>query len=389
MRILFVHSGSDLYGASKMLLRLASRFVAEGNALLAVLPEDGPLRAELEKKGAQVVIHRLLPVVTRRKCKSLWGIFSLVFGMPLSVMFLGRIVAAFRPDVLHTNTALILSPGVVAKIMGVPHVWHIKESFIEFRFFFKAYQWYISILADKIICVSSPVKDQFQKWIRRKKVVLLYEGFPIEEFGPVEEEKISAFRDQFGLNGHPVVGVVGRIKFSRKGQDVFVRAAAMMKDDFPNVKFLIVGSPFPGNEEHLENLKKLVVDLGIRERVILTGDVSDIRIAYSALDISVLPSAFPEPFGGVVVESMAYGKPVVGTRIGGTIEQIEDGTTGLLVEPNNPEELARAITILLRDSNLRRKMGSAGRERFLRLFEFQLYYESIIGIYHDLLRKAQ
>ena len=389
MRILFVHSGSDLYGASKMLLRLASRFVAEGNALLAVLPEDGPLRAELEKKGAQVVIHRLLPVVTRRKCKSLWGIFSLVFGMPLSVMFLGRIVAAFRPDVLHTNTALILSPGVVAKIMGVPHVWHIKESFIEFRFFFKAYQWYISILADKIICVSSPVKDQFQKWIRRKKVVLLYEGFPIEEFGPVEEEKISAFRDQFGLNGHPVVGVVGRIKFSRKGQDVFVRAVAMMKDDFPNVKFLIVGSPFPGNEEHLENLKKLVVDLGIRERVILTGDVSDIRIAYSALDISVLPSAFPEPFGGVVVESMAYGKPVVGTRIGGTIEQIEDGTTGLLVEPNNPEELARAITILLRDSNLRRKMGSAGRERFLRLFEFQLYYESIIGIYHDLLRKAQ
>ena len=389
MRILFVHSGSDLYGASKMLLRLASRFVAEGNALLAVLPEDGPLRAELEKKGAQVVIHRLLPVVTRRKCKSLWGIFSLVFGMPLSVMFLGRIVAAFRPDVLHTNTALILSPGVVAKIMGVPHVWHIKESFIEFRFFFKAYQWYISILADKIICVSSPVKDQFQKWIRRKKVVLLYEGFPIEEFGPVEEEKISAFRDQFGLNGHPVVGVVGRIKFSRKGQDVFVRAAAMMKDDFPNVKFLIVGSPFPGNEEHLENLKKLVVDLGIRERVILTGDVSDIRIAYSALDISVLPSAFPEPFGGVVVESMAYGKPVVGTRIGGTIEQIEDGTTGLLVEPNNTEELARAITILLRDSNLRRKMGSAGRERFLRLFEFQLYYESIIGIYHDLLRKAQ
>ena len=389
MRILFVHSGSDLYGASKMLLRLASRFVAEGNALLAVLPEDGPLRAELEKKGAQVVIHRLLPVVTRRKCKSLWGIFSLVFGMPLSVMFLGRIVAAFRPDVLHTNTALILSPGVVAKIMGVPHVWHIKESFIEFRFFFKAYQWYISILADKIICVSSPVKDQFQKWIRRKKVVLLYEGFPIEEFGPVEEEKISAFRDQFGLNGHPVVGVVGRIKFSRKGQDVFVRAVAMMKDDFPHVKFLIVGSPFPGNEEHLENLKKLVVDLGIRERVILTGDVSDIRIAYSALDISVLPSAFPEPFGGVVVESMAYGKPVVGTRIGGTIEQIEDGTTGLLVEPNNPEELARAITILLRDSNLRRKMGSAGRERFLRLFEFQLYYESIIGIYHDLLRKAQ
>jgi len=389
MRILFVHGGSDLYGASKMLLRLASKFVSDGNSVLAVLSTDGPLRSALEKKGVEVIIHSLLPVVTRRGFRSVLGIISLLMRIPMSVIVLGRIVAAFRPDVIHTNTALILSPGIVAKLMHVPHIWHIKESFEEFRGIFKFYQWYVSFLSDRIVCVSSPVKDQFRSRIQRAKIVLLYEGFPQEEFAAVEDERIELFRRRFGLNGHPVVGAVGRIKFGRKGQDVFVKAAALLKDEFSNVKFVIIGSPFPGNEEHLENLKKLVQDLRITESIVLTGDVDDIGVAYSALDISVLPSAFPEPFGGVVVESMAYGKPVIGTRIGGTVEQIEDGTTGLLVEPNNPQELAAAMSKLLRDADLSKKMGNAGRERFLRLFEFRLYYESIVGIYNEQLRRTR
>ncbi|MBK7260238.1 MAG: glycosyltransferase family 4 protein [Ignavibacteriae bacterium] len=104
----------------------------------------------------------------------------------------------------------------------------------------------------------------------------------------------------------------------RKGQDTFLRAAALIAAEHPDVRFVLIGSPFPGNESHGKALSALGRELGIDKQIVFTGDVADIRAAYAALDISVLPSEQPEPFGGVVIESMAAGKPVIGTRIGGT-----------------------------------------------------------------------
>ena len=75
------------------------------------------------------------------------------------------------------------------------------------------------------------------------------------------------------------------------------------------------------------------------------------------------------------------GKPVIGTRLGGTVEQIEDGVTGFLVEPNDPRELAAALERLLADADLRRRMGENGRARFLRLFEFEAFYARIASVY--------
>jgi glycosyltransferase involved in cell wall biosynthesis len=128
----------------------------------------------------------------------------------------------------------------------------------------------------------------------------------------------------------------------------------------------------------------MVVRLDLERDVIFTGDVEDIQAAYGVLEISVLPSGLPEPFGGVVIESMAMAKPVVGTRLGGTIEQIADGTTGFLVEPNNAGELASAIGRLLQDKELRIQLGENGRTRYLQLFEFENFYRKMLGVYSRL-----
>ena len=109
--------------------------------------------------------------------------------------------------------------------------------------------------------------------------------------------------------------------------------------------------------------------------------MEDIKAAYAALDISVLPSARPEPFGGVVIESMAFGKPVIGTRIGGTIEQVDDARTGLLIEPNDPQALADAIEKLLKDPQGRMAMGKLGYERFMSHFEFEEFFGKIMQLY--------
>lgn len=381
MRILFVHSGADMYGASRSLLRLSSRLVRDGHAVLAVLPYQGPLRAELEASGVEVLVHRRLPVITRSRTRSVRGGLSLLLDIPASVIWLCRLSGRFQPDVVHSNTALILSPGIAARLSRIPHVWHVREFFAEFGKLWRLYQWYMYALADTLVCVSSPVAQQYARRILKKKVLVIHNGFPQEEFGPVETARVDAFRRKYGLEGCRLVGVVGRIKAGRKGQDVFVHAVAQLKGKFPGVRYVLIGSPFPGNEEHWVRLQTLISELGLENDVVYTGDVADIKAAYAALDVSVLPSALPEPFGGVVIESMAMGKPVVGTRHGGTVEQVDEEVTGILVPPGDAGALASAIARLLGDPDLMRQMGNAGRERFLQRFEFEQFYRRIMSLY--------
>jgi glycosyltransferase involved in cell wall biosynthesis len=352
---------------------------------LVILPYEGPLYGELEKAGVRVMIQRDLTVVTRQKFRSFKRFASMAFSLPLSAAHLWRTVRAFRPDLIHTNTALILTPGIVARLCRLPHVWHVREFFAEFPSFWRHYQRFMLRFSDVILCVSAAVARQFDTRIQ-EKVVVIHNGLPQGEFAPLHAERVQAFREAYGLNGCRVVGVVGRIKFGRKGQDTFIRAAALLKQRFPDVKFACIGTPFPGNEDHLERLQQLVVDLKLENHVLFTGDVEDIQVAYASLEVSVLPTGLPEPFGGVVIESMAMGKPVVGTRLGGTIEQIEDGVTGFLVEPNNPQELASAIERLLTDKELRMQFGENGRKRYLTLFEFERFYQKMLAVYAKLLR---
>src|SRR5262249_18912916 len=156
-----------------------------------------------------------------------------------------------------------------------------------------------------------------------------------------------------------VVGCVGRIKFVRKGQEVLVQAAALLKERGLDAKYLIVGTTASGNEEHLTRLQQLIHDLGLVNDVVLTSELADPKPAYAPMDMFVLPSAQPEPFGGVVLEAMAMHLPVIATAIGGSLDQVVDGETGFLVPPANSQALAEKLEVLMRDPALRKRMGVA------------------------------
>jgi glycosyltransferase involved in cell wall biosynthesis len=385
MRILLVHSGADLYGASRSFLRLSCRLARDGHQLLTVLPYDGPLVNELRGAGIEVVIEPRLTILTRERFGLKISSIELLLTLPYSVLRLCSIIREFRPELVHTNTAVAISPAIAARCTGTPHIWHIREFFGDFKQLWRLYQKLIVKFSDRIVCVSGAVAEQFEAAYRSKTVVL-HNGFPRQEFEPVAQERTAAFRQRFGLDGCQVIGLVGRIKFGRKGQDVFLKAAAKIKDRFPNARFLCIGSPFPGNESHLVKLNQLAVDLGLCGQFIYTGDVEDIKAAYSALDISVLASAQPEPFGGIVIESMAMGLPVIGTALGGTVEQIKHGATGLLVPPGDSESLAEAMSCLLSSPGMRAKLGVAARNRFLDDFEFEPFYHKVISLYQSVVR---
>ncbi len=383
MRILFVHSPADLYGASRSLLRMASRLASEGHCVCVLLPGEGLLVPCLRNAGVQVILDPGLAFVSRQEFRQWRHTILFPFRVIHSCARTVRFARQFRPDLVHTNTALLLPGGIVARLLGVPHLWHVREVFSEFAGFWRFYQWFLFAFSDRILCVSQAAARQFHPYIRKRKVQILNNGYPVSEFAPVAPDRVAAFRTRFGLNGARLVGLVGRIRFGRKGQDTFLEAASLLHQKFPVVKFLCIGSAFPGNEEHQGRFNRLRRSLGLDGAVICTGDVEDIKAAYSALEISVAPSVMPESFGGVVIESMAMGKPVIATGIGATPELIEDGQSGILVSPGNARELAAAVERLLSDKDLRHSLAACGHQRYLQRFEFEGFFKNLIAIYHS------
>jgi glycosyltransferase involved in cell wall biosynthesis len=385
VRILFLHGVSDFYGASRCLVRLAAALKRDGHEVEVWIPETGPIVPMLVSSGVECVVTPELRGITRGVYRRKRSLIRFLFKNGADVLPLARKIRSFRPDVVHTNMALLLSAGLAARLSRARHLWHVREWFGEFPRMWGVYQVYMYLCADRILSVSRTVADHFHPRLR-KKVRVIYDGFPDSEFQAVTPERVRAFRSAHGLEGHPAIGVVGRIKWKRKGQEVFLRAASLIRNAHPDARFLCIGSPYPGNESHRTELDHLAQGLGMGREWIMTGDVQDNLGAIAALEILVHPPSQPEPFSGAVIEAMALGKAVIGTNLGGTTEQVLPGVTGLLVPPDDPPALAEAMHGLLADRARRSEMGARGRERYLECFSWEPFYRSMLAEYSGLQR---
>lgn len=380
IKILFAHNTSDLYGASRSLISIVQSLDPSLATPVVVIPEDGPLKTVLDDLGVEVHVQPSLSIITRSKF-NVRGLVPLLAGIPRSALQLRSLIRERGIDVVHTNTAVILSPALAAKWAGVPHIWHIRESFLEFRRLWPLYARFILALSQRVIAISTQVAEQFP---RSEKIALVFNGLDTAEFQVDRGALRRDFRARSGLGDEPVIGCVGRIKLVRKGQEVLVKAAALLKQRGIRARYLIVGAPFPGNEAHLVDLQKLVKELGLQDDVVFTGDMEDVRPAYAAMDMLILPSVHPEPFGKVVLEAMAMGLPVIATRQGGPLEAVVEGETGFLVPSADDQALADRIGQLVADEELRRSCGEAGRERVATHFTVPAMMSRIEAIYRKL-----
>jgi len=393
MRIAFFHNGGDLYGASRSLLRLASALRCDGHAALAFLPKPGPLSSALRKAGVEVEDSLGLRVLHRADFRFA-RMLPFSCGIPSSVRRCHAVLRRFRPDLVHSNTGTVLTGALSAKILRTPHLWHVRDMFDEFGVLWKVWGRWILASSARVLCVSRAVAAQFDAFPGAEaKIRILNNGFPPEEFAVPPEgwtPSASALRRRWGTREEEcAIGILGRIKLGRKGHETLVRAAkALLDRGASNFRVIVLGATFPGNEEHETRLRRLTGDLALGDRIVFAGEMDDPRPAYAALDIVVLASARPEPFGGVVIEAMAMGKPVVGTAFGGTVEQIADGVSGFLVPPSDPDAMADALARLLADPPLRARMGAAGKKRFEERFAFAGMYRRLLEFYAEALGRA-
>lgn len=191
------------------------------------------------------------------------------------------------------------------------------------------------------------------------------------------------FRAELGIGpDQPLVGTVATLR-TQKALDVLVRASARLKETIPNVRVVIVGGTDSRGNQVEERLKALIADLALTETVTMVGRRFDIPNVLDALDVAALSSDYEgSPLS--VMEYMAACKPVVATRVGGVPDLIEDGVTGLLVEPQDPEGLSAALATVLRDPERAMAMGQAGHERRQREFSIESTTRHVEDLYSEL-----
>ncbi len=381
--ILYPHSSDELYGSDVVLLNLVRRLDRARFRPMVLLPTDIPYQGALSQALDEAgIAHRALamPVLRRR--------YFSVRGMPRFIRDLWRgrqgIPALARQEgvaLIHSNTSAVWGGALVASRLGVPHIWHVHELVTDPVLVRKLIAWMVHRYSDQVVAISRAVAEHLLKDAPglEGRITVIYDAVDTERFAPTVSGQ--ALRQAWGVGPEEVlVGVVGRIS-AWKGQDFFLRAFAQAVRVEPRLRAVIVGDVPPGEGWRRDALQQLARELGVAQRVLWPGYHPDAPRVMAALDILALPSIKPEPFGMVVIEAMATGKPVIATAHGGPMESVAHGQTGLLVSPTDPKEMAQALIRLARDPLLRRTWGAQGRARAQTLFSFDAHVNAFQALY--------
>jgi glycosyltransferase involved in cell wall biosynthesis len=211
-----------------------------------------------------------------------------------------------------------------------------------------------------------------------EKIHVLYPGVDTSRYLNVRKDNAEK---EFGLHNVPILLTVARL-VERKGTKYLVQAMPKILCAVPTATLVIVGDGPERNQ-----LEREVRRLKLNDNVVFLGKVTEDKLLslYQISDVFVLPAIVDsdgntEGLGVVLLEAMSTQKPVVASRVGGIPEVVVHDQTGMLVEPGNPDELARAITYLLRNDQTSVKMGRRGRQRVEHIFDWNLIASAFLEL---------
>ena len=366
-RILYVTHIPSIGGAEVSLLGLLERLDRTRFDPLVVLPGKGLLANHVTKLEVPVVLLRLYDGGRRHPWPFLNSVWQLV-----------KLIKREKIELVHANIERVnRTVTVAARLAGVPQICHVRniQTKESFRHFFVA-------LSPFLIANSRATEQSYAEYMRPSQTsYMIYNGVDLRRFDTAPGQ----MRSEWGIGAKAyVIAQVSRI-VPEKGIHLFIKALSVVVNRHPNVWGVIVGdTSVDGNQDYQQRLQRQVVELGLSQRVLFTGHMDNMPKVYGAIDLLVQPS-IAEPFGRTLIEAMAMRLPVIGTRAGGAVEVVEDGGTGLLVLPNDANELTQAILTLMEDRMLADRMGQAGRERVERLFTVQIHAKRIQEIYQNIL----
>jgi glycosyltransferase involved in cell wall biosynthesis len=336
-------------GAETVLLELASRVDPERFRSIALLPGGHWLPQQLEARNIPVILAK-----------------SGAWYDPTLPRAMARAVRKEEVDLIHSHLAdqnfysclvgRLTGTKTIVTYHGAPRLWHGSRVRRGIK------SWVVRHSAAAVVVVSDYLRTMFEAaGFPAEKIVRIYNGVDLDRFSQPQGGSVRA---ELGLGANTkLVGMVANLRRS-KSYEHFVQSARRVVNCIPEARFIAVGEI----EETLAGrMRELLRRLDLENHFFLLGFRPDIPEVLRDLDVFVLSST-DEGLSIATIEAMAAGKPVVVTRSGGPQEIVEDGETGFLVPPADPQALAAKVCEILRDPDLGARLGVRAREAVERRF---------------------
>lgn len=340
-----------------------------------------------------------LPLIIKRIIAAFFRIILVypLFAYETFVLYI--LFKKLNPEIVHINNggypaALSARAAAVAGLIAkVPKmIMVVNNMAVEYRG--NIFRWMdypidciVRRAVDCFVTGSISASNRLQKVLRlpNSKFVTIHNGIALR---PAKEER-GKIIERLGLENFDgvVFGVVALL-IPRKGHQILLNAILKIKSEIgaENGKFKVL---IEGDGPLRAQLEKFVIENGLSQWVTFVGTEKNIVDFMLILDALILPSVQDEDFPNVVLEAMALGKPVIASRLAGTPEQIIDGLTGILVEPRNVDDLAKSMSFIIRNSDVRINMGMAALSCFNDRFTNNKSVNQYVNLYRKLTKELQ
>jgi glycosyltransferase involved in cell wall biosynthesis len=379
-RLLLLDHAPIWGGAEVVLLNLLRRLDRNEFAPLVATAAHSPLIQPLHKMAVPVAtlpfgrLNQAGPLMPVNLLRAAWRV--------------ARLVRRHDIALIHSNTVRTHIVGsVAAALTRTPLVWMLHDNTLP-----PTVTRLLAPFPSRVIAVAAWLRDLYAPLGLDGKIVVIVNGLEVE---PPATPAASPRREMDIPAAAPLVLNVGRL-VPGKAPHLFIEAARRVTAAVPEAHFLLVGGPdapdhgarpmVSGNPlAYSEELAATIQRHNLADRCFLVGHRADVDRFYRAADLVVYCSVQPEGLPTVLLEAMQHGKPVVASAIGGAVEIVENGVTGLLVPPADAPALAEAMMALL--SNLARSqaMGAAARRRLEKQFDLADQIRRIEAVYRDIL----
>ena len=358
MNVLQILPQLNVGGVETGTLDLA-KYLVRGGHKAVVVSVGGQLVDELKSLGA---IHYQLPVHKKS-----------FFNMLKLIPELAKIIKNEKIDIVHARSrvpawiAYFACRRTNAIFITTCHGYYRKH------FFSSVMGWGKRVIVLSNVIARHMIEDFSVPYERIK---LIPRSVDLEKFKYVSPD--TKRKDEFNI------GIIGRIT-PLKGHLHFIKAMAKVSRVVPRIKIWIVGDSPASKQAYKEQVQVLVKRLGLWHCTEFLGTQRDIPGILSNLDLFVLATTTHEAFGRVIVEAQASGVPVVATKVGGVVDIIDDGVTGLLVYPSDPASMAEAALKIFKDKQLALSLAENAYKKVKEKYNVELMVKNTLDVYQDAL----
>lgn len=356
-KILFIDQACEIGGAELNLIPIARSIP---NSAVAVFEKGIFYNRLIDEKIDAIILG--IDGKELKFSKKMNGLMKAFYHLPsLLAAFKKMITVMKKYEIICFNTQKALVLGILpAILMRKKTALYLHDIVSEEHFSPSNIKIIVACAnrCNKVICNSEATKEAFVvHGGKADKAKVVYCGIDSSIFDNIDPADIIRFKSKIGIAGKITIGSFSRIA-EWKGQHVLIKAMKYLPE---NYHCLIVGSPFFGEEEYYLELKRMVKNRNLINRVHFIGFNNNVPLIMKSCDIIAHTSTAPEPFGRVIVEGMLAKKPVIATNMGGAKEIINDGIDGLLIVPNDHRLLATEIKKIISDKSLIAKYSTQAR----------------------------